>query len=162
MIFKTKSGETIEIDEETKRARLLAGYAGKRLTAEWREYQRVEKISEFGGAYSYLIVWGTGRDEVSATCRQIGEGEDDNRLRTTWTSRVIEEGYSRHSAGHQLILVDDEAVDVSRVTGIPWCWRRVETRGPYRPVLDLTELSWWERFRVAWTHIGITYYVGGL
>jgi hypothetical protein len=51
-------------------------------------------------------------------------------------------------------LIDDEAIDVSRITGIPWCYRRVHQRGALHPFLDLAELDWWDRWRVAWTIIG--------
>lgn len=51
-------------------------------------------------------------------------------------------------------LLDDEAVDVSRITGIPWSFERVSQRGVPQPFLDLRNLSWWDRFRVAWAMIG--------
>ena len=51
-------------------------------------------------------------------------------------------------------LVDDVARDVSRMTGIPWSWQRVHQRGPMHPFIDLMDLGWWERFRVAWARIG--------
>lgn len=59
-----------------------------------------------------------------------------------------------------MYLVDDAAVDVSRITGLPWCWRRVETRGVPRPYLDLVELDWWDRWRVAWALIGGLVWIG--
>lgn len=48
------------------------------------------------------------------------------------------------------LLTDDEARDVSRVTGIPWYYGRIHQRGPLHPLMDLSELDWWDRFRVAW------------
>lgn len=56
--------------------------------------------------------------------------------------------------GGLVYLTDDDAVDVSRITGIPWSWERVHQRGPRHPFLDLTNLCWWDRWRVAWTWIG--------
>lgn len=51
-------------------------------------------------------------------------------------------------------LMDDEAIDISRITGIPWCYAKVHQRGIKHPFLDLSALSWWDRFRVAWAYIG--------
>ena len=51
-------------------------------------------------------------------------------------------------------LIDDEARDVSTLTGLPWRWARVHQRGPLHPYLDLLELCWWDRWRVAWARIG--------
>ncbi len=56
-------------------------------------------------------------------------------------------------------LVDDVAVDVSRITGIPWSYERVHQRGARHPFIDLDKLTWWERFRVAWTLIGVNFYL---
>lgn len=56
-------------------------------------------------------------------------------------------------------LVDDEAVDVSRMTDLPWGWWKIEQRGELRPVLLLDELGWWDRFRVFWTRLGGWYYL---
>jgi hypothetical protein len=53
--------------------------------------------------------------------------------------------------GSAAFLTDDTAVDVSRVTGIPWRYAVVESRGVARPYLDLLALDWWDQFRVAWT-----------
>ncbi len=53
-----------------------------------------------------------------------------------------------------MFLVDDEAVDVSRMTGLPWSYERVSQHGVPQPFLDLRMLDWWQRFRVAWCLIG--------
>jgi hypothetical protein len=53
-----------------------------------------------------------------------------------------------------MYLTDDEAIDVSRMTGIPWSYERVHQRGVPRPFLDLRNLPWWEQWRVAWARIG--------
>ncbi len=58
-----------------------------------------------------------------------------------------------------MFLVDDAAVDVSRLTGIPWSYERVHQRGVPRPFIDLDSLTWWERFRIAWTLIGANFYL---
>lgn len=60
-----------------------------------------------------------------------------------------------------MILVDDEARDVARMTGVRWYWARVESHGRPRPCIDLTDLSWWDRFAVAWCRIGVNYLIGG-
>ncbi len=57
--------------------------------------------------------------------------------------------------GPILYLYDDAAVDVSRITGIPWSWQQLETGGTRRPFLDLMELDWWDRMRVAFTVIAV-------
>lgn len=51
-------------------------------------------------------------------------------------------------------LFSEAAVDVSRLTGLPWSWARVETGGDLLPCINLVELSWWDRWRVAWALIG--------
>ena len=56
-------------------------------------------------------------------------------------------------------LVDDVARDVSRITGIPWHYERVHQRGVPHPFLDLDRLDWWDRMRVAFTQIGVTYFL---
>jgi hypothetical protein len=56
-------------------------------------------------------------------------------------------------------LLDEEAKDVSRVTGIPWCWQKVHQRGDYHPFIDLTQLDWAAQFQVAWSLIGMNYYL---
>jgi hypothetical protein len=52
-------------------------------------------------------------------------------------------------------LFDNAAVDVSRITGIPWEYQQLETGGPRRPCLNLLELDWWDRMRVTLTVIGV-------
>lgn len=51
-------------------------------------------------------------------------------------------------------LIDDEAVDVSRMTGIPWSWEKVHQRGVRHPFIDLNKLDWWDRMRVVFALIG--------
>lgn len=60
-----------------------------------------------------------------------------------------------------MILVDDEARDVARMTGVRWYWARVESHGRPRPCIDLAELNWWDRFVVAWCRIGVNCLLGG-
>lgn len=59
-------------------------------------------------------------------------------------------------------LIDDEARDVSWLTGIPWYYARVHQRGPLHPFIDLVELQWWDRWRVAWARIGVYHLIGVL
>jgi hypothetical protein len=56
-------------------------------------------------------------------------------------------------------LVDDEARDVSRLTGIPWFFARIHQRGAEHPCIDLGELDGWDRLRVAFAQIGAHYYL---
>jgi hypothetical protein len=58
-------------------------------------------------------------------------------------------------------LYDDAAKDVSRITGIPWAYLQVESRGPRRPAINLLELDWWDRMRVALTIIAVENLLGG-
>lgn len=51
-------------------------------------------------------------------------------------------------------LIDDEAVDVSRMTDLPWGWWKIDQHGVRRPVLLLEELDWWDRWRVLWARVG--------
>jgi len=55
-------------------------------------------------------------------------------------------------------FLDDEAIDISRLTGIPWSWQKVHQRGNRHPYLEVSDLSWWERWRVAWAYIGAHYW----
>lgn len=52
-------------------------------------------------------------------------------------------------------LYDNAAIDVSRITGIPWAYQQLETGGEQRPCLNLLELDWWDRMRVTLTVIGV-------
>ena len=52
-------------------------------------------------------------------------------------------------------LYDDAAVDVARLTGLTWSWKQLETNGQPRPYIDLLELDWWDRMRVALTVIAV-------
>lgn len=56
-------------------------------------------------------------------------------------------------------LTDELAVDVSRITGIPWSYQKVHQRGIHRPFMDLRQLDWVDRLRVAFTLIGGYYYI---
>lgn len=56
--------------------------------------------------------------------------------------------------GYRWLLVDQEAVDVSRLTGIPWYWGRLHQRGPQHPLMDLNELEWWDQWLVLWARVG--------
>lgn len=47
-------------------------------------------------------------------------------------------------------LVGDEAIDVSRMTGIPYFYGKESTRGARSPMINLFDLTAWDRFRVAW------------
>lgn len=66
-----------------------------------------------------------------------------------------------HDCGGVVILTGEEAVDVSRMTGIPWSWERVASWEPLVPVLDLLRLSYADRMRVAWARIGAWFYLDG-
>ncbi len=55
---------------------------------------------------------------------------------------------------HSTYIVDEEARDVSQMTGIPWYYARVHQRGALHPFIDLVDLCWWDRWRVAWARIG--------
>lgn len=50
-------------------------------------------------------------------------------------------------------LLDHEAVDVSRMTGVPWHYARVHQHGPLHPFIDLAALDWWDAWRVCWARI---------
>jgi hypothetical protein len=56
-------------------------------------------------------------------------------------------------------LYDDAAIDVSRITGIPWAYEQFETRGARRPCINLVDLDWWDRMRVALTVIAAEYLI---
>ena len=56
-------------------------------------------------------------------------------------------------------LIDDDARDVSRITGIPWSYERVHQRGVPHPYIDLGALDRIDRLRVAFAMIGAQYYV---
>ncbi len=56
-------------------------------------------------------------------------------------------------------LYADAAIEVSRLTGFPWSWERIETGTPPVPYIDLVSLGWWDRMRVAWAMIGAHAYL---
>ncbi len=56
-------------------------------------------------------------------------------------------------------LYDSAAKDVSRVTGIPWGYGRPSNTDHPRPFISLLDLNWGDRFRVAWTLIGMEYWL---
>jgi hypothetical protein len=47
-------------------------------------------------------------------------------------------------------LVGREAVDVARITGLPWYYAQVHTHGLCVPVLDVSSLDGWTRFTINW------------
>lgn len=57
-----------------------------------------------------------------------------------------------------MLLLDDIAQDVSRITGIPWAWERVETKQPKRPCINLFNLDPIDRLRVSFALIGGHFY----
>jgi hypothetical protein len=59
----------------------------------------------------------------------------------------------------RMYLVDDEARDVSRMTGLEWTPAKVHSKGIVRPFLDLRTLDYWDQFMVAWTMIGAYAYL---
>lgn len=58
----------------------------------------------------------------------------------------------------EMLLLDDIAQDVSRITGIPWAWERVETKAPKRPCINLFNLDPIDRLRVSLALVGGHYY----
>lgn len=56
-------------------------------------------------------------------------------------------------AGSLLVFPEelDVVPDISRITGLPWFWARVQQRGPMHPVIDTRTLSETDRLRVALT-----------
>lgn len=56
-------------------------------------------------------------------------------------------------------LYDDAAVDVSRITGIPWAYQQFESGGASRPCINLLDLDWWDRMRVTFAVIAGEYFV---
>lgn len=52
-------------------------------------------------------------------------------------------------------LYDDAAIDVSRITGIPWAYQQLETGGNQRPCINLLELDWFDRMKVAFAVIAV-------
>lgn len=56
-------------------------------------------------------------------------------------------------------LTGQHAVDVSRMTDLPWYRCRVHNNRPYTEYLDLLTLDWWDQLRVAWCLIGGYYYL---
>jgi hypothetical protein len=57
------------------------------------------------------------------------------------------------------VLTGNYAVDVSRMTGIPWSWERADSRGPRVPMIDPSRLSYVERMRIVVALIGAHYYL---
>src|SRR5690349_11289884 len=57
------------------------------------------------------------------------------------------------------MLTGSEAIDISRITGIPWAYRVTRTRGEPEPTIDLHRLDWWDRFRVAFARVGAHYFL---
>jgi len=82
MKFKTHTDELYEIDKDNKQIRRLddGPQTTKRITKEWRAFEDVFPV---GGGL--LVVWGTGADEVSATCGQIGDCNAPGMTRTRTT-----------------------------------------------------------------------------
>lgn len=61
--------------------------------------------------------------------------------------------------GSVTFFVDEEAVDISRLTGLPWSFQKTHQRGVLRPYLEISSLDWFDKWRVAWAYIGAHYYV---
>lgn len=59
------------------------------------------------------------------------------------------------SARGYAYLYDEAAQDVSRVTGIPWCWSKASNNEAPRPFISLLDLAPWDALRVAWAVIGM-------
>jgi hypothetical protein len=57
------------------------------------------------------------------------------------------------------MLVDEEARDVSRITGIPWAYERIHQRGVLHPVIRVDDLGWWDRWQIVWATIGVRFYL---
>jgi hypothetical protein len=59
----------------------------------------------------------------------------------------------------EFVLIDEEAVDISRMTGVPWYFARVATWGGHRPCIGLVDLTWWDRWKVLWARVGANYWL---
>lgn len=51
-------------------------------------------------------------------------------------------------------LIGEDAITVSRITGIPWAYERVVSRGPLIPTIHLARLPYVMQMRVAVAMIG--------
>lgn len=56
--------------------------------------------------------------------------------------------------GGQQYLTGETARDVSRITGLPWRYCRVETNGPRVPYLGYSDYDEWDQFRIGWALVG--------
>lgn len=57
------------------------------------------------------------------------------------------------------MLTGNDAIDVSRLTGIPWAYRVTRSRGKPEPTLDVHQLDSLDRIRVAFALIGAHYWL---
>lgn len=51
-------------------------------------------------------------------------------------------------------IVDEEARDVSRITGIPWSYERVQSNDIRRPCIMFDDLCWVDKLGVAFALVG--------
>lgn len=68
---------------------------------------------------------------------------------------TLDQSYVTPKLAHKadMVLLDDIAQDVSRITGIPWSYERVETKQPKRPCINLFNLDPIDRLRVSFALI---------
>lgn len=59
-----------------------------------------------------------------------------------------------------ILLYDDAAIDVSRITGIPWSYQQLESRSKRRPCINLLELDSLDRLRVVLTVAAVELLLG--